>query len=134
MIPWIEAHGRLIESLGVIEVAVAAKQMQVTLGLVAPIQLQIARAVSEAAAAVEHDVVAVGGRDAHAGRPAAVDPWLETSKRSAYAQCLRPIGPQGCLRRCPRCGPGVDAPCEVLEHLQQKVLFGLLPKRQALFA
>jgi hypothetical protein len=72
----IETHRRLIEALGVIEVAVAPEQIQVTLGTRAPLGLQIARAIAESAAAVENDVVAVPCLDEHARRPAAVDPRL----------------------------------------------------------
>src|SRR5215471_2508838 len=86
MVARIEAYGRLIESFRVIEMAVTAEQMQMPLRPRLPLRLQIARAVAEPAAAVEHDVMAVRRFDPHARRPAAVHARLQNPESIGIAR------------------------------------------------
>ena len=132
----VETDSGLVEPFGVVEMAVAAKQVKVALRTRAPLHLQVARTRPEAAAAIQHDVDVVGRLDPQTRRPPAVDPRLEH------------VEPRGIARQRPRVERApedvvdgaldatllVDTPREVLEHLQQKVLLGLLTKRQAFFA
>src|SRR5262245_46110670 len=136
MVARVEAHSGLIEPFGVIEVAVAAEEVQMTLAAAAPLGLQIARAVAEAAAAIEHDVVVVRGFDPHARGPSAIHSRLGhvealgiSRQRLAADRSAKHFFDR---RRNP--APAIGATREIFEYAFQQIDIDALLKRAPLRA
>ena len=87
-VAWIEAHHGLVESLGMVVVRVRTENVEIALFPVAPLGHQVPGTVPEAAAAIDHDVEAVGCLDPATGGPAPVN------GRFGQVETL-PVGQQG---------------------------------------